>query len=112
MPRMSKGRTALIWAVARPVEPAARAVEPAVLQALVDGGADVNLTDNRGETAMFGLVRYLQHTLTVHTAADDVRILINAGADPNARNAGGLTPLALVTYLPLKATLEAQGFTA
>jgi len=63
---------------------------------LVDNGADVNITDVNGETAMFGLVRFIDNALDLENGPVCIRVLIDAGADPNARNSNGKTPLALV----------------
>jgi ankyrin repeat protein len=64
-----------------------------MLRFLIDSGADVNLADHKG-----------QHT-ALHFAAFDlhqeaVRILLQAGADPNAQDAHGWTPMHIVVYEP------------
>ena len=69
------------------------------LQALLQNGADVHVTDHFGETPMFGLLRSIDpdaETLGVEL----VKILLDAGADPNARNNAGKTPLGVALAIP------------
>ncbi len=88
------GRTALIWAVTG--VGTSFDVRPTVLAALVEHGADVNATDVNGETAMFGLVRYVDDALALDAGQRCIQVLIDAGADRNAVNNAGKTPLAVV----------------
>jgi hypothetical protein len=53
-----------MWAVVEALD-----VRPTVLKALVDNGADVNVTDHNGETVMFGLVRFIDHMLALRVGA-------------------------------------------
>lgn len=87
------GRTALMWAVDGLD---AFDVRPTVLAKLVELGADVNATDHNGETAMFPLVRYIDSILDLTNGPRCIQVLVNAGADPNAVNSAGKTPLAIV----------------
>ena len=64
-----------------------------MLRFLIDNGADVNLAAHKG-----------QHT-ALHFAAfdlhkDAVQILLEAGADPNAQDVNGWTPMHIVVYEP------------
>lgn len=52
---------------------------------LLELGADVSASDSRGNTPLFGAAR-VGHV-------QNARLLIEHGADPNARNRAGLTPL-------------------
>jgi uncharacterized protein len=63
---------------------------------LVEHGADVSAADLHGETAMFGLVRYIDNVLDLENGPRCVRILLDAGADRNAVNTAGKTPLAVL----------------
>ena len=91
--RDAAGRTVLMWAV-RGLD--SFDVRPTVLAKLVEHGADVNATDSNGETAMFGLVRYIDNVLDLENGRRCIQVLINAGADRNAVNTEGKTPLAVV----------------
>lgn len=88
-----EGRTALMWAVEGMDS---FDVSPATLAKLVEMGADVNATDPRGETAMFRLVRSIDHNLDLENGPRCVKVLVDAGADPNAVNSAGETPLRFV----------------
>jgi uncharacterized protein len=87
------GRSALMWAVKGDLS---SSVRPAVLKALLDNGVDVNLRDDRGETALFGLVRYMDDVLDLDDGRTCVELLTAAGADRNARNKDEKTPLGIV----------------
>lgn len=102
------GETALMVAVAGhdPFD-----VRTTVLTALVENGADVNATDHNGETAMFTLVRFIQDAFDLDGGPDCIRILLAAGADPNARNAAGKTPLDVVHDSEVIDLLKGLGFT-
>jgi ankyrin repeat protein len=89
----SLGRTALMWAATGLSLGAVRGI---VLKSLVDNGVDVNKTDVNRETAMFSLVRYIDFVLDVRKGAALIKVLLDAGAEPNARNAQHQTPLDVV----------------
>ena len=61
----------------------------AIVQALLDAGADPNFKDSLGSTALFHLFSF---PLTQHHI-DAVRALLDAGANPNLPNRDGETPL-------------------
>lgn len=50
----------------------------------------MDVRDDRDETALFALVRYIDD------GKECVQLLFAAGADPNARNKDGKTPLGVV----------------
>lgn len=87
------GRTALMWAVKGDLSTAPR---PSVLKALLDHGADVDIRDVNGETALFALARYVDDALDLDNGRECVKVLLTAGADPQARNKDGKTPLGVV----------------
>jgi ankyrin repeat protein len=91
--RDAAGRTVLMWAV---TGLDSFDVRPTVLAKLVEHGADVSATDSKGETAMFGLVRYIDNVLDLENGPRCIQVLIDAGADRNAVNNAGKTPLAVV----------------
>jgi uncharacterized protein len=91
--RDAAGRTVLMWAV---TGLDSFDVRSTVLAKLVEHGADVSATDSNGETAMFGLVRYIDNVLDLENGQRCIQVLINAGADRNAVNNAGKTPLAVV----------------
>ena len=72
-----------------PLHRAARVIEtPAVMTALIEGGADPNARDDSGSTPL--------HLAVAHTENPAVvTALIVGGADPNARDDSGSTPLRL-----------------
>lgn len=88
-------QTALMWAVRG--MGTSFDVRPTVLAKLVEHGADVNATDSNDETAMFGLVRYIDDALALDGGPRCIQVLIDAGADRNALNKAGKTPLAVVS---------------
>jgi len=65
---------------------------------LIERGVGVHELDKRGETALFNIIRY------VKKPAKTAEVLLNHGADPNARNSYGQTPLMVA---PDGATVEA-----
>lgn len=66
-----------------PLREACLASEPAPLEALVAGGADLEATDTYGDRAL--------HICARNDSGDLVLRLLDAGADPRARNAAGNT---------------------
>lgn len=108
--RDAAGRTVLMWAV---MGLDSFDVRPTVLAKLVKHGVDVSATDPSGETAMFGLVRYIDNVLDLENGRRCIQVLINAGADRNAVNNAGKTPLAVVDRNnPLvRELLRSLGFT-
>ncbi|SEO84059.1 ankyrin repeat domain-containing protein [Trujillonella endophytica] len=104
------GQTALMVAVQGDLS---TAVRPAVLAELVANGADVDLPSPHGETAMFGLVRYVDDAIDLDNGRDCIQVLLDAGADPNVRNAEGRTPLGSIAPGSLAAPMLTElGFTA
>src|SRR5687768_10406679 len=65
---------------------AIRAGDSAKVGALVQGGADTNVKDRRGGATP------LMHA-AAHGSLDTMRLLLDKGADVNARNTGGATAL-------------------
>ena len=61
------------------------------LQALIDHGAGVNVTNNDKETAL------LEACISRWTALDAINVLLNAGADPNIADQKGYTCLIYAT---------------
>lgn len=68
---------------------AAEKHDPAGVRALLESGADVNLTQVDGTTAL--------HWAAFHDDAELVDLLLKAGADVNAENLYGVPPLAQAT---------------
>ncbi|KDQ16392.1 hypothetical protein BOTBODRAFT_79013, partial [Botryobasidium botryosum FD-172 SS1] len=67
---------------------------PAVIQLLLDGGADLQIPNRQGRTALHCALESPDCTATVLSA------LLDAGADPNARDDNGWTSLHyVVRYL-------------
>ena len=56
-----------------------------LLQLLLDNGAEVNATDDEGETPL--------HEAALTGIPQNVRLLLAAGANPQCRNNSGYTPL-------------------
>jgi ankyrin repeat protein len=81
---ISSGLSSLAHAT-DPVATAARANDPARVQELLANGADANLPEPDGSTALLWAV--------YHAAPELVQALLAAGADPDAANQLGLTPL-------------------
>lgn len=59
--------------------------EPSVVRTLLNGGADVNIKDNRGQTPFW--------MAAAHGSADLVQMLLDRGADIGSRDNEGETPL-------------------
>ena len=71
---------------------------------LIEAGANVNATDDYGETALMWAAWY--------NAADAAKMLIEAGADINARDKGGKTALMIAkeeNAVDVAALLKAAG---
>ncbi len=83
---------ALKQAGAKEAEPTAldavRQDDVRLLRALLDKGADPNLKDSQGKTALF-------YAMDSFDATDLVQALLDKGANPNARDAAGETPIGL-----------------
>ena len=64
---------------------------PAVMKALLDSGAEVDLPDGgaNGWTALMFALHHDQH--------EAVRLLLDSGADVNFKNRSGMTPLMIAT---------------
>ena len=92
-PRPAEGPHPLIVAVARD--------EAAVVRALIDGGADVNLVLNQGETLLF-LAAALDRQ-------DLVRLLLELGAEVNVVSENGQTALDLAPNEGMREILTAAG---
>ncbi len=86
-------QTALMWAVKGD---APFTVRPAVLKELLRNGVDVHIRDEQGETALFALVRFIDDVVDIDVGKDCIDVLVGAGADRNARNGEGKTPLGIV----------------
>lgn len=70
-----------------------------IVSLLLEKGADVNATDNRGKTALskaaMQYMRNVKHSLNKAEGAllTTLKILLDYGADPNAKDYEGRTPL-------------------
>ena len=69
-----------------------------IVQLLLRAGAEVNLIDNNGWTALMSA-----------NNRDVIRVLVDAGADPDAMDVNGWTALMLLDDLDLVAVLLAEG---
>ena len=78
---LARGQTALMWAAAER--------HPAVVRALVDKGAGVNVPSRSGSTPLMFAAR--------EGDLESVRLLVERGADVNAVAADGVTPLLVAT---------------
>lgn len=56
----------------------------------------MNVKDDRDETALFGLVRYIDDALALDDGRECLDVWLAAGADPKGRNKDGKTPLGVV----------------
>lgn len=72
-----------------PLHFAAQAVSPGATQALLAAGANIELRDSFGNTALYTAVFASKGDGSV------IELLRRAGADPNATNSSGVTPLSL-----------------
>jgi ankyrin repeat protein len=88
------GLTALLFA--------ARQGQSGGVKALLDGGADVNLPDTDGNSALVLAI--------LNTHYDIAQLLLDRGADPNTANKDGRTPLftAVEMAAPVKSPLPAR----
>ena len=77
-------------------------VPPAVLQAVVDNGADVNVPDDRGRDRPVRPVRYIDGVLDTDNGRDCLEVLFAARVDRNARNTEGKTLWASSTPATLR----------
>lgn len=78
----SDGRTALMWAVIKS--------NVSLTQKLIDLGADVNIKDKDGNTALLLAATFCCDAQQI------LRLLIRAGSDVNCQNNNGFSPLMLV----------------
>jgi ankyrin repeat protein len=72
-----------------------------VIEALLDGGADVNAQTKDGYTAL--------HVAAGRTSKEVVELLLDRGADVNARTKNGRTPLMMAERLEIAELLLARG---
>lgn len=73
-------RDGLVWALTG-------APSPCTLKALLQGGADPNMRDSDGSPLLTEEIR--------RDNLENARVLVEAGADVNAKNAAGFTPLSV-----------------
>ena len=64
-----------------------RCMNREILRVMIEHGADVNMRDEEGDTAL--------HEAVDMSSAETVWLLLKAGADPNARNKRGESPMSL-----------------
>lgn len=88
----------LIGSGANPIAPdvlisAAESGIPAVVQEILKYKPDVNMRGQDGTTALLGCLRAYHYTDRDVNLREVVRILLDAGADPNSADKRGVTPL-------------------
>ena len=93
------GRTALIWAVFRE----ARSRNRRIVRLLLEAGADPDVRDVQGMTALMYAVA---HPIDQRRAAKLVTELIQAGADVNLRTESGDTALSVALGWGRDSTVE------
>ena len=71
------------------------------IQSLIDQGADINATDQQGNTPLLKLL------FSPSASKDKLDLLLKNGADVNAKNKDGLTPLMQATYIGDLAVMSA-----
>ena len=87
-----------------------------ITKALIEGGADPNLgLNNDGDTALFEYIKQNNESPS-HGKPETVLILLEAGADVNAKNSEGMTPLMFlmgdiseISKIPFAVALLLQG---
>ncbi|MDO5567400.1 MAG: ankyrin repeat domain-containing protein, partial [Planctomycetia bacterium] len=72
--------------------------KPEFLKMMLERGADVSLRNNVQGTAM--------HFAAANGALESVRLLVEAGADPNAKDSNGETPLVIARAAGHKAVVD------
>ncbi|KAK1774776.1 hypothetical protein QBC45DRAFT_424049 [Copromyces sp. CBS 386.78] len=84
-----------------PLQAAARLRDVSFLQLLLEAGADLERSDDRGRTALIVAVGY--------NKKDNVALLLEMGANPNHVDHGGLTPLLYDADIPVYELLLEAG---